>query len=61
MARVYLLTETLAVGSARQSAAFSILEHSKALPTLHRMALTIRSVGSAHPTNFQDFQRSILA
>ena len=35
MAGVYPPTETLAVGSARQRAAFSILERSKALPTLH--------------------------
>jgi|GEM_PF-2836733 len=28
--------ETLVVGSAHQSAVFSLLEHSKALPTLHK-------------------------
>jgi len=34
MAAVYPPTETLVVGSAYQNAAFSSLEHSKALPTL---------------------------
>ena len=33
MAEVYPPTKTLAVGSAHQSAAFSSLERSKALPT----------------------------
>ena len=37
-------TETLAVGSAYQSATFSILERSKALPTLHiRISLSLDS------------------
>jgi len=37
-------TETLAVGSAYQSATFSILERSKALPTLHiRISLFLDS------------------
>ena len=35
MAGVYPPTEIFVVGSARQKAAFGILERSKALPTLH--------------------------